>query len=194
MSVWAQTGTCVLILCSGLLETFALFSLSSKSVIPVLKGGQIWSTFICGNIKSRLEFQVSENLIFPFHLRFNEYMNPNLFVVLWDGKRFAERLFCNTVTEKTRWGPNGQILLLFSHLFLYFYFQVAVKELSKKEGDCWERKHQFGKKSWGKVGARLHLHMNGSVNLAADGGGGLTKPQCWTHLYISALWSVKAGK
>lgn len=56
---------------------------------------------------------------------------------------------------------------------------MAVKELSKKKrGIAGKGNINLGRKAEGKVGPRLHLHMNGSVNQAADGGGGLTKPQC----------------
>lgn len=50
--------------------------------------------------------------------------------------------------------PNGQILLLFSHLFLYFYFQVAGKEGSKKKkrGIAGKGNINLGRKAEGKWG------------------------------------------
>lgn len=61
---------------------------SSKFVIPALEEGQLSSTFKYGTIKIRLELlPFSRELDFSgffffFHVRSNEYMNPNLFVAL----------------------------------------------------------------------------------------------------------------
>lgn len=58
-------------------------------------------------------------------------------LLIWKHVPFLKSLFCNTVTlwfqpseEWKRRKKQGHMLLLFSHLFLYFYFQVAVKGAS----------------------------------------------------------------
>lgn len=83
---------------------------------------------------------------FPPLLHAWMWEKPPFVVAFWYGNMFflLKSLFCNTVTlwfkpsgergekKKRKKKKEGQMLLLFSHLFLYFYFQVAVKGPSEK--------------------------------------------------------------